>query len=354
MSNDLAQEARRQIEVCNACRYCEGYCSVFPAITQQKTFSDGDITQLANLCHNCRGCYYACQYAPPHEFALNVPAALAEVRLESWERFAWPGGVARLFQRNGLAMAMATVLGFTVLLGLIGAFRPQGGEGFYAVISHGLMVAIFVPAFLLPLAAVAVSLRRYWNSVGGEPVRLLHLLDAVHMAASLKDLSGGKGQGCNFEKGERYSNTRRWFHQAVLYGFALCFAATAVGTIMHYIFDSVAPYPVFSLPKLLGIPGGVLMVIGCLGLLGLKAVADQSLGARAARTGEVAFIVVLLLVSTSGLALWMATGTEWVRSLLALHLGSVLALFALIPYSKMVHGFFRLAALTRNAQQRQK
>jgi precorrin 3B synthase CobZ len=63
------EEARRQIEICNACRYCEGYCDVFPAMTRQRAFSDGDITQLANLCHNCRGCYYACQYTEPHEFA---------------------------------------------------------------------------------------------------------------------------------------------------------------------------------------------------------------------------------------------------------------------------------------------
>ena len=39
-------EARRQIEICNACRYCEGYCSVFPAMTRDRVFSDGDITQL--------------------------------------------------------------------------------------------------------------------------------------------------------------------------------------------------------------------------------------------------------------------------------------------------------------------
>ncbi len=48
---------------------------VFPAITRERAFADGDITQLANLCHNCRGCYYACQYTEPHEFALNLPAA---------------------------------------------------------------------------------------------------------------------------------------------------------------------------------------------------------------------------------------------------------------------------------------
>ena len=62
MQIDLLQEARRQAEICNACRYCEGYCSVFPAITRNKVFASGDITQLANLCHNCRGCYHAFLY----------------------------------------------------------------------------------------------------------------------------------------------------------------------------------------------------------------------------------------------------------------------------------------------------
>ena len=111
----LTDEARRQIEICNACRYCEGFCSVFPAITRQRTFADGDITQLANLCHNCRGCYYACQYTEPHEFAINMPRALAEVRAKSWERFAWPGFLADRFQRSGVAISVALIIGFTAL-----------------------------------------------------------------------------------------------------------------------------------------------------------------------------------------------------------------------------------------------
>ncbi len=84
------EEAARQVNICNACRYCEGYCSVFPAITSARSFAEADIVQLANLCHNCRGCFYACQYAPPHEFGLNLPKALAEVRQESWEGLCLP------------------------------------------------------------------------------------------------------------------------------------------------------------------------------------------------------------------------------------------------------------------------
>ena len=56
--------ARRAMEVCNACRYCEGFCAVFPAMELRREFTHGDLTYLANLCHSCRGCYYACQYAP--------------------------------------------------------------------------------------------------------------------------------------------------------------------------------------------------------------------------------------------------------------------------------------------------
>ena len=77
MQTDLIDEARRQAEICNACRYCEGYCAVFPALHRERSFGDADIIHLANLCHTCRGCYYACQYTAPHAFNLNLPRALA-------------------------------------------------------------------------------------------------------------------------------------------------------------------------------------------------------------------------------------------------------------------------------------
>ena len=65
-SAELLKETGRQLVICNACRYCEGYCAVFPAMELRRSFSDGELEHLANLCHNCRSCFYACQYAPPH------------------------------------------------------------------------------------------------------------------------------------------------------------------------------------------------------------------------------------------------------------------------------------------------
>src|SRR6056297_2131777 len=123
------EEARRQVEICNACRYCEGYCAVFPSAFGQRAFADGDITQLASLCHNCRGCYYSCQYTEPHEFAVNIPGILAEVRAENWERFAWPVGFGGLFQRHGVAIAAFLALSLAAIVAAIQALRPESGEG---------------------------------------------------------------------------------------------------------------------------------------------------------------------------------------------------------------------------------
>lgn len=348
----LVAEARRQVEICNACRYCEGYCSVFPAITRERQFAEGDLTQLANLCHNCRGCYYACQYTEPHEFALNLPRALAELRAESWAGFAWPGSFGRLFQRSGLALAVLLALGLAVVIFALQTLRPESGEGFYAFLSHGVMVAIFMPAFLLPLLAITIGIQRYWRAVGGQTVRLGHLKTAFAEAARLKDLSGGQGQGCNYEKTDRFSNARRHAHQATMWGFLLCFASTVSGTLMHYLADWPAPYALLSPPKLLGLPGGFLLVIGTLGLFALKLKADKALGATAVFGGEMGFVLLLGLTGASGLLLYAATGTPLVPPLLAIHLGAVLAFFLTIPYSKMAHGFYRLAALVRDAQTR--
>ena len=352
ISNSPVDEARRQIEICNACRYCEGFCSVFPAMMRDRAFADGDITHLANLCHNCRGCYYSCQYTEPHEFALNLPAALAEVRQNSWEEHVPPRAVARMFHQSGGKIALALVLGIAALFWAIAALRPASGEGFYAVLAHNAMVAIFTPAFLLPLVSVAVGLRSYWRKTGGGRVNLAAIAGAVRQVANMRNLDGGQGQGCNFEQADRYSDRRRQFHQAVMYGFLLCFASTSVATLMHYLLGMAAPYGFFSLPKLFGVSGGVLLVVGTAGLGVLKTRADRKLGVARVWGGEMAFIVLLGFIGLTGLVLYAATGTILVAPLLAIHLGAVLALFLLLPFTKMVHGFFRFAALVAEENKR--
>ncbi|NNE79451.1 MAG: tricarballylate utilization 4Fe-4S protein TcuB [Silicimonas sp.] len=353
MQIDLIQEARRQAEICNACRYCEGYCAVFPSLQDNRIFSDGDITQLANLCHNCRGCYYACQYTAPHEFDLNLPKALADVRQDSWETFAYPQAIARTFQRNGMMIAFASVLAFALVFVVANWLgRGRDGNAFYAVMSHGMMVAIFAPAFLLPLASLGVGLRRYWRVVGGERVTSAHILSAIKSAGEMRNLAGGHGDGCNFEDEDRFTQARRVAHQLVLYGFLLCFASTSAGTLMHYLLGIHAPYTFWSLPKLLGVPGGILLAFGAVWMFVLKRRGDRHLGSVSAWSGEVAFIVLLGFVAISGLALYAFGATPLMPPLLYLHLGAVLSFFLLTPFSKMAHGFYRFAALVRDAQRK--
>ncbi|MGI9386542.1 MAG: tricarballylate utilization 4Fe-4S protein TcuB, partial [Methyloligellaceae bacterium] len=258
--------------------------------------------------------------------------------------------VAKAFHRSGVAIALATIAGFALLFLAIRTIGSAGGDGFYAVLSHNAMVVIFAPAFLFPLFSIAFSVQRYWKTIGGGQVRFSDVISACGSAAQMSNLSGGHGDGCNFEDEDRFSNVRRWFHQSTMYGFLLCFAATSVATIMHYAFDMRAPYALFSLPKLLGISGGVLLSIGTLGLAYLKLQADRDLSDERVWGGEMGFILLLFFVSTSGMVLYWLGGSAWLEELLAIHLGSVLTFFLLTPFSKMAHGFYRLAALTKEAQ----
>ena len=49
----------------------------------------------------------------------------------------------------------------------------------------------------------------------------------------------------------------RRFHHLTAGGFGLCFASTTIATLYHYLLGLQAPYPVASLPVLLGTLGGI-------------------------------------------------------------------------------------------------
>ncbi len=344
------EEAQRQLTTCNACRYCEGFCSVFPAVHRLTHFSENDTIQLSNLCHNCRACHYACQFTEPHEYNINIPQALADVRVESYAKFNKPQVFSKLFQFHGVSIVALLLLSLTAIM-LVSTGRPaDGGANFYSYMSHNIMVLIFAPVFVLPLFAIALGVRSYWKTVGGKSVSLTHIKLTIANIAGMKNLSGGQGQGCNFENEDRYSNARRYYHQFAAYGFLLCFLSTSTATVLHYLFNMPAPYAWYSLPKLFGISGGIGLVIGCGGLALLKLRADSNLGAQRVWGAEMAFILLLGFTGLSGLVLYLLTGHAAVKYALAVHLSAVLSLFLLMPYSKMVHGFYRLAAILREMQ----
>ena len=350
-------EVARQMHICNACRYCEGFCAVFPAMTRRLEFPKADVHYLANLCHNCGACLHACQYAPPHEFAVNVPQAMARVRLETYQAYAWPPALGKLYQRNGLtlSLALAASLALFLALGVATNARLWGavpGGNFYALFPHNLLVGLFAPVFVFALFALALGVRRYWREItpvtGGAAVDAPTAAQAAHDVLRLKHLDGGHGQGCH-EDDDAYTLARRRLHHLTFYGFLLCFASTSVATLYHYAFQLPAPYDLPSLPKLLGAVGGVMLAAGTAGLWHLNRRRHAMHGDAAQRPMDLGFIALLFVIATTGLALWLARGSAAMPLLLCAHLGAVMALFATLPYGKFAHGVFRTASLLRHA-----
>ena len=350
-------EVERQMTICNACRYCEGFCAVFPAMTRRLEFNQADIHYLANLCHNCGACLHACQYSAPHEFEVNVPKAMAKVRLDTYAEYAWPRVMGKLYQRNGMTLALASGAGLALFLCLTllimgNLFVTIPGGNFYKIFPHNTLALMFGAVFGFSVLALTIGVRRFWRNVSpvaaSLPVRASAALEATANVAKLKYLDGGHGKGCN-NADDQFTLWRRRFHHLTFYGFMLCFAATGVATLFHYLLNWSAPYPIFSLPVMLGIVGGIGLLIGPAGLLWLNLRRNPAHGDENQKPMDRGFIALLFLVSASGLALLALRETSALGLMLAIHLGLVMAFFLTMPYSKFAHGIFRSAALLKHA-----
>lgn len=355
-ATDTLNEADRLMVVCNSCRYCEGLCAVFPAMEMRRAFTSGELRYFANLCHGCGACYDDCQFSPPHEFDVNVPRVLAQLRAESYAHYAWPRAFAGLFRRNGLAISLIAALsvavfiaGFALWIDPGALFAVHTGPGaFYRLMPHNTMVAIFGAAFLYAVLALVMGLRAFWHD-GGETDAEAYA-QAGHDAATLKYLDGG-GAGCR-DSDTKAPDSRRLYHHLTFYGFLLCFASTSAATLYHYLLGLQAPYPWYDLPVVLGTLGGIGLLIGPVGLLAEKAKRDPQTQDTSLRGMDTAFLAMLFLTSLTGLALLVLRSTPAMGILLALHLGVVFGLFVTMPYGKFVHGLYRYAALARYARER--
>ncbi len=216
MLTEPEAEVERVMQVCNACRYCEGFCAVFPAMTQRLEFGKADIHYLANLCHNCGACLHACQYAPPHEFAINVPKAMAQARPETYQQYAQPAAFGALYRRAGITVALALIVGLTLFLLLAMALKgslihpPLAGD-FYQIFPHSLLAWMFGSVFVLAIGLLMAGVIRFWREISPGVPRSAEIAEASHNALTLKYLDGGHGKGCN-EADDAFTLLRRRFH----------------------------------------------------------------------------------------------------------------------------------------------
>ena len=358
MLDELFAEAERQLNICNSCRYCEGYCAVFPALERRTVLETGDITQLANLCHDCRACFHACMYAPPHEFAVDPPAVLTAVRLASYDRYLpaagrlWPGSLRPGWPRRwGARASAAAAVGLALLVLAVAT------EGLSALFHHGspyqvipypaLLVTVLLPC-AWSAAVMARALAAYWREVHG-PLRDLAdwraLGAALVSAARLRNLRGG-GEEC-YEGGSGPSAARRRLHTAVAGGFAACFASTLSAAFLQDVLGAAPPYPLLSVPVVAGTAGGLSMLAGCAGLIALKRRGGP------ARVADYGLLLGLGLLALTGLLTLLLRATPAFGLILVAHLATIVVCFAIVPYTRFVHAGYRfLAIVSDNLEQR--
>jgi citrate/tricarballylate utilization protein len=278
---------------------------------------------------------------------------MAQVRKETYITYAWPKAFGALYKSNGLSVSLAVSLSIAFFLLLSAQLNgslfsgPLNGN-FYAIFSHNTLVVMFGAVFSFSLVAIFIGIVQFWKGITAGEISASAAAEATHDALTLKYLGGGHGDGCNNED-DAFSLWRKRFHHFTFYGFMLCLASTSVATIYHYFLGWHAPYPLSSLPVILGTLGGIGLLIGPVGLLYLNLQRNSAHGDLSQKPMDRAFIVLLFLISASGLLLLAYRDTVAMAFLLAVHLGFVMGFFLTMPYGKFAHGLYRVAALLKNS-----
>jgi citrate/tricarballylate utilization protein len=356
--DELVAEAERQLNVCNSCRYCAGYCPVWPALELRTELSREDLTHLSNLCHDCQDCFTACMYTAPHEFALNPPEVFAAVREDTYRRYVWPQAVPAWLRGLrglgfGLLGAAVLLLALNQLTGKGGVFGGPDQGSAYEVIGHWLMVAVVAlpAAFSVVVMVRAVAL--YWKDIHGSLTGLTNgpaWRRTLAQVATLRHQTGG-AEGCSYPEGEPSAARRRW-HHLVMYGFLLTFVSTTSAAVLENFLGREPPYPYLSVPVVTGTVGGVLASLGCIGLLVLKGRSDPLKTTDGMRRADEALLWALLGLMVSGLVVLVARASVVFAPALVLHLAAVVVAFVVWPYSKFVHWVYRVMSVYQDNVER--
>ena len=194
------------LQICNACRYCEGFCAVFPAMTRRLRVRRGrralprqPVPQLRRLPARL-----------PVRAAARVrgqrAAAMAQVRRETYADYAWPAAFGALYRRNGLTLSLALAAGAGAVPG---AGRCAHGTAVARAAGRQLLRRLPAqPDGVAVRAGVPVRGARAWPSACGASgagrerrarARPRPPREATRHVLALKYLDGGHGDGCNDE-----------------------------------------------------------------------------------------------------------------------------------------------------------
>jgi citrate/tricarballylate utilization protein len=300
-------------------------------------------------------------YTEPHDFAINIPALMAEARVTTYARYARPRLLAFLFEQGPRAMLLLTVVAialFFLLFELISDSSllgtTDGPESFYRVVDEKVMA---MPALALSVLIVFLYLNvlvAFLRDSGGNGFGILSpslWARSLREVATLRWLEGG-GDDCYYPDLDRPSAGRRINHHILAYGFLITFASTVSAAFLQYIIGEMPPYPILSAPVILGSVGGIAVIYAATVFIYLNRRDAREVRIEETEAMDSNFLVALLLVSITGMALLVTQKlTGVVHWILLVHLATVLAFYILLPYGKMMHAVYRFGAILRNAQE---
>jgi quinone-modifying oxidoreductase subunit QmoC len=362
-TKDLIAAGATDLKKCYQCATCSVACRISPDNRpfprkemiwgqwglKERLLNDPDVW----LCHQCNDCSVQC---PRGANPADVLKAARKMNIQS---HSWPSFMGSLVGESSLFVLAAGIPVIIVLLIVYasGWSFPEGPVVKYT--AHHLpperdgfiwvrfIQVVFTLALLFGIASLAISLKRYWNSlemynpvVEGGPRRdfwtsLIEALKEVFTHVTFKDCEA--------------NNIRYSAHLLVFYGMIGLAVTTA---IVAFNFDILGLKPPSlngpgTVPiKVLGNVSAIAFVVG----LGIMLVRRLTVPDQAGGSSYFDWLFIFFIFGTGATGLltelirW-AGGVGSAYVLYTIHLMFVLALLLYLPFSKFAHLGYRTIAI---------
>ena len=319
------------------------------------------------LCHECGDCTALCpRGAKPgstlsalRSYAINEYAGAAPVVGKLSKMVTNPQKLALLTAIPAVWLALMAFI--TMVLGKPGGimdkiFHAVGVHWIHATdapiaqarfISSWLVDLTFVPVFTASILVFVYTLKKMLSDMHANAVvegktdkdTLDYKAYAKMIPVVLKKvLKHSQFNECGENK------NRGTAHMMVLYGFIGCFIVTSIGFFFLYILGVPGPYSQLWPFKWLGNISGIAIVFGAVLMI------KERLGKPDLNAYKDWYLLGLVLtLGATGLLTQMArlAGMEFATyAIYYIHLIAVFHLFAYLPFSKLAHAVYRLAAMT--------
>lgn len=305
-----------------------------------KIFSNPNIQQLSNLCHDCRECFTVCPFTEPHEFHLNIPKLLTEIRYKSYEDNIKPEFMKKLFNKQntlwGITLAATLIFSIAIVFINLGynMFTPITLSNMEKIIPNFEFKLFSFLLYAYVIIMWSYEGYSYFHSISEDNKRTHSgIIRAIYDALSHKYFKGS-GAGCTYPD-DGSSLYRLLFHPMVFFGFIIDLI-----TILFYSDFNIIIITIY-------IVGAFLMVVGSTALLAGKYLSRNNKSSLKQDMLGYNFTMALLITGLTGILFLFLSGTLLFPLIFALHIAFISGILLLAPYSKFMHPVFRFLSLVK-------